>query len=217
MADSDPPPDPRPDPILITCAGAFFLLSIASLLVLVVIILRRMDLETRPQNVLFGIGTLAAFIGFLLVRMARRGRPKAPKVVLPEEGEKYLGPALERSPDPIGDWTRLAGLAGGTGVFRKLEFSGMPLATILMTVLFCLLGIGTPLMSKIAEGPFEDLSKGFLELAKLTLGAFIGSFVTKSTTRETEATRAGAVAAAREVASRTGSPSPPSSAASPGP
>jgi hypothetical protein len=120
---------------------------------------------------------------------------------LSAEAKRLLGPALEKSADPIGDWTKPAGLVGGTGVFRKLEMSGMPLATILMTILFCILSIVVePFLKAMDITPSTaELAKGFMDMAKLTLGAFIGSFVTKGNARETEATKIGAAAAVKAV------------------
>jgi hypothetical protein len=60
---------------------------------------------------------------------------------------------------------QLAMSAGAIGTFIKLQITGLPLATICLTILFALLGLLSGLQS-----PFYDL-------AKLTLGAFIGSYV----------------------------------------
>jgi hypothetical protein len=60
---------------------------------------------------------------------------------------------------------RLSSLSGFTGAFQKMGLTGLPLATVTLTLIFAGLAI------------YDKQS--FLDLAKLTLGAFIGSFVQK--------------------------------------
>jgi hypothetical protein len=212
-----PPISPLPQPMrdeagqraLHFGASCFFILSAAWFLIPIVSIVRgRLDLYLLYIS--GSAGALTALIGFGLVRAGRFKAPPPSVVVIPPQDEKYLGPWLQRSPDPIGDYTRLAGLVGGTGVFRKLEFSGMPLATISMTLVLCLFSLITPAVGRFVKVP-EQLAMGFFDLAKLTLGAFIGSFVTKTSSREAEASRAGAVAAATGAAAATGSGGAPRS------
>ena len=79
---------------------------------------------------------------------------------------RTLGPEVKAAhEDAITQYVRLRSLTGFTGVFTKLGLQGLPLATIGLTIFFSLMY-------------FED--KTFIDLAKLTLGAFIGSFVQKS-------------------------------------
>lgn len=69
-------------------------------------------------------------------------------------------------PEPIDQYVRLRSLSGWAGNFTKLGITGLPLTTVFLTLVFSavsLLPIGT--------------ASDFLDLAKLTLGAFIGSFV----------------------------------------
>jgi hypothetical protein len=197
----------QPDgtPTLLYCATGFFVITIASLALLVgvlmwVIITAR-TLDYGTARLIVGIAILAAAAGFVLARAYRNSLSAKSESVLSAEAKALLGPSLEKSSDPIGDWTRLSGLVGGTGVFRKLEVSGMPLATILMTILFCLLSavVDPFLRAMDILNSTADLSKGFMDMAKLTLGAFIGSFVTKGSAREAEATKIGAAAAVKAV------------------
>jgi hypothetical protein len=64
----------------------------------------------------------------------------------------------------ITQYVHLRSLTGFTGAFTKLGLQGLPLATIGLTIFFALMYLRDP---------------QYLELAKLTLGAFIGSFVQK--------------------------------------
>jgi hypothetical protein len=60
----------------------------------------------------------------------------------------------------------LTNTKGITGTFTKMGITGLPLATIFLTCFFAMLGLSD-----------EPNRNTFLDLAKLTLGAFIGSFV----------------------------------------
>jgi hypothetical protein len=60
----------------------------------------------------------------------------------------------------------LRSLTDFTGTFTKLGLTGLPLATIGLTIFFALLFM-------------YSTEKDYMDLAKLTLGAFIGSFVQK--------------------------------------
>jgi hypothetical protein len=71
--------------------------------------------------------------------------------------------------DPIDQYFRLRSLSGISGNFTKLQVTGLPLTTVFLTLVFAAVAI-LPL-------PDSKLPAQFLDLAKLTLGAFIGSFV----------------------------------------
>jgi hypothetical protein len=73
------------------------------------------------------------------------------------------------NPDPIDQYMRLRSLSGISGNFSKLGVTGLPLTTVFLTLVFAL----------IALFPLENTKAvdQFLDMAKLTLGAFIGSFV----------------------------------------
>ena len=74
---------------------------------------------------------------------------------------------------------RLSSLRGFTGTFTKLGLSGLPLATIGLTLFFAMLAL-LPLDT--------ESQRSFFDLTKLTLGAFIGSFVQKAVERRTSET-----------------------------
>ncbi|WP_143684612.1 hypothetical protein [Variovorax sp. KK3] len=217
---------PRHDPspwarrALYFCSTCFFIVAIGSLGAVAATVIRSMLGENTTlvgvQTVIF-VAVLAAGFGYFLMRAGQNIEATTTGNALPDDARRLLGSVIEHSADPIGDWTKLVGLTGGTGVFRKLELSGMPLATILMTILFCLLGLAAPVFPDLLStagktgprAPFDGAATIFLDMAKLTLGAFIGSFVTKSTSRDAEATKAGAVAAAKAVAGSSPPPAPP--------
>jgi hypothetical protein len=98
-----------------------------------------------------------------LVRSANEASVPGP-VINPSEWDE-LGPqVVAGKEDAITQYVRLRSLTGFTGLFTKLGLTGLPLATIGLTIFFSLLFFA---------------NENFLDLAKLTLGAFIGSFVQK--------------------------------------
>lgn len=85
-------------------------------------------------------------------------------MVIPPQDYPLLAPLVtEGKSESIDLYVRLSSLSGFTGAFTQLGLTGLPLATILMTLVFTTLTIFNP--------------DTFLDLTKLTLGAFLGSFV----------------------------------------
>jgi len=68
----------------------------------------------------------------------------------------------------VDQYVRLCSLSGFTGTFTKLGLTGLPLTTVALTLIFA----GLALLPTDPES-----QKSFFDLTKLTLGAFIGSFV----------------------------------------
>ena len=90
---------------------------------------------------------------------------KGTQYVIPPEDRELLNPLITAgNENAIKQYVILSSLSGVTGTFQKIGFSGLPLATATLTLIFSALSF---------------LEAQFLELAKLTLGAFIGSFVQK--------------------------------------
>lgn len=70
--------------------------------------------------------------------------------------------------EPIDQYVRLRALTGVAGAFTKLGVTGLPLTTVVLTLLF----------AAVSLAPIDpQQATSFMDLAKLTLGAFIGSFV----------------------------------------
>lgn len=92
--------------------------------------------------------------------------------VIPEEDRKLLEPLITAGDDKaIDQYVRLSSLAGATGVATQLGLTGLPLLTVSLTLIFAALELYKP-------------GAGFMDLAKLTLGAFIGSFVQRAATTQ---------------------------------
>lgn len=118
------------------------------------------------------IGFLSFLFGYVMLR-----RPKT------QEIEKTLiEHSIKNNTDPIRDFEIVSSSTGVTGFFRSLGISGLPLATIAITILFCLLAILSYAINAISGTTIipDDFPKLVLELSKLTLGAFIGSFVSNT-------------------------------------
>jgi hypothetical protein len=121
--------------------------------------------DFTPELILSAIGLVGALLGIQLLRSVGLSRGQQPgRVINSEEWQAISDQVKAGQEDAVTQYIRLTSLSGFTGAFTKLGLTGLPLATIGLTLFFSLLAIRYP--------PFMDL-------AKLTLGAFIGSFVQK--------------------------------------
>lgn len=91
-----------------------------------------------------------------------------------------------REGDPVAAYEKLSKLFGLRGFLTTTNITGMPFATICMTIIFCAIALASHIVNAIAASNGAtagiipvDFPNGVLELAKLTLGAFIGSFVNR--------------------------------------
>jgi hypothetical protein len=118
-----------------------------------------------PHLLLFVTTIVSGFIGYKLV-VAAGASPENP---IPPSNYALLAPLIrEGKAEAIDQYVRLSSLSGFTGHFTKLGLTGLPLTTVALTLLF----------ATAALLPLEPESqKSFFDLTKLTLGAFIGSFV----------------------------------------
>jgi hypothetical protein len=128
--------------------------------------------HARAPYVHIIIGTLSFVFGYVLLRKPRT----------PESHSILLQHSLRNSTDPIRDFQAITETSGVPGFFRSLGITGLPLATVTITVLFCLLAIMSYGINALGDKEIvpAEFPKLVLELSKLTLGAFIGSFVSRS-------------------------------------
>jgi len=109
------------------------------------------------------VGILMATLGKRLLTSVRLADART----IPIEDLPLVRQAvIDGKPEPIDQYVRLRSLSGVSGNFTKLGVTGLPLATVVLTLIF----------SIVALLPIKQ-ADSFLDLAKLTLGAFIGSFV----------------------------------------
>lgn len=105
--------------------------------------------------------SICTLVGIRLLRSAG----VVSQEIIPERDYDLIASAIREGDDKaVSEYIRLRSLAGITGTFTKIGLTGLPLATIFLTIV--LAAIGT-------------VNDKFLDLAQLTLGAFIGSYVQK--------------------------------------
>lgn len=118
-----------------------------------------------PHIILFLTTILSGYIGYKLI-VASGASPENP---IPPNNYSLLAPLItEGKAEAIDQYVRISSLSGFTGTFTKLGLTGLPLTTVALTLIFAALAL-LPIDA--------DSQKSFFDLTKLTLGAFIGSFV----------------------------------------
>jgi hypothetical protein len=118
-----------------------------------------------PHLVLFVVTLASAYVGYKLV-VASGASPENP---IPPANYRLLAPLIaDGKAESIDQYVRLSSLSGFTGTFTKLGLTGLPLTTVALTLFFAI----------ITLFPIDgEAKKNFMDLTKLVLGAFIGSFV----------------------------------------
>ena len=135
--------------------------------------------EYSASEIIINLGLLFVILAIAvsLIRISVR-RYSGPPVIIPEKDRQLLEELIRTENNRAVElYVRLASFGGPTGTATKLGLTGLPLATIGLTIFFSLVALFLPV---------------FLDLAKLTLGAFIGSFVQRSGEAIERAVRAGA-------------------------
>lgn len=122
-----------------------------------------------PPSILMVAAAVSTLFGFLILRSVGAMN----RFVIPVNDRDLLRRMIESGNDKgIDQYIRLAALSGPTGFFQKIGVSGLPLATIFLSLIFGLLAL------VVGNLPQEqNLEQTFSDLAKLTLGAFLGSYV----------------------------------------
>ena len=116
--------------------------------------------------ILFVAALTSSLVGYGLLRAAGTST----KQVIPPQDYQLLSQMLaQNNQDGINNYIKLSGLTGIIGAFTKVGLTGLPLATIGLTVFFAVLGV--------ILRDNTNHSTSLIDLAKLTLGAFIGSYV----------------------------------------
>ncbi len=123
------------------------------------------------ETVVIGVVLIAGIVfGIYAVKIMVMATD-SPRVVITKEDRALLEQLIRDGNEKgIDQYVRLSSLSGVTGTYTKLGLTGLPLATIGLTLFFSVVSI------------FHE--SGFLDLAKLTLGAFIGSFVQRNVAGE---------------------------------
>ena len=168
-----------------TAEGRFALLVVLALLIAEFALIYIIYGQLKGHKQEYAVSEVVIYSGLILtvtviavavIRIAVQ-QYKTPSVTIPGQDRKLLEELIRsENTKAIELYVRLASLGGPTGTATKLGLTGLPLATIGLTVFFTLMSL------------YESV---FLDLAKLTLGAFIGSFVQRSGEAIERAVRAG--------------------------
>ena len=118
---------------------------------------------------------LAGIFGIFFLRVAKASLAH---IIPPEDREMLNDLIKNEKAEGVNLYVRLSSLRGFSGTFSHLGITGLPLATIALTLIFSVLAIWT--------SDKNTLNGSFLDLAKLTLGAFIGSFVQRQISPDLE-------------------------------
>jgi hypothetical protein len=169
----------QPDRVLMLSGHAFVLVSVFCFVVIAYLKLQQslggkllphsltwIDMAERENGTisLLLIAVIAAMLGKGLLLSAQADSA----TTIPYDDLDLVRQAvLEGKPEPIDQYVRLRALSGMSGNFTKLGVTGLPLTTVILTLIF----------SVISLLSVNGSSAAFLDLATLTLGAFIGSFV----------------------------------------
>ena len=115
-----------------------------------------------PALIMFFSAIISALVGYSLLSAAGA----ATKEVIPRSDYELLSALVaEEKEKGIDLYVRLNSLSGATGFFTKIGITGLPLATIALSLIFTVLGLTQASGTKL------------FDLANLTLGAFLGSYV----------------------------------------
>jgi hypothetical protein len=91
---------------------------------------------------------MCSFIGIRLLRAAGA----VTREVIPDKEYKLLAEAISKGDEKaISQYIRLASLLGMTGTFEKIGLTGLPLATILLTIILAFLGLFNPKLLDLAQ------------------------------------------------------------------
>ncbi len=144
--------------------SAVIIITVASLLL--IFFNAVMAISSPAILILLIAGGLSAVAGFLCLDASN---PSAPELMPPHDRRDLIEEISKGNTAAIELYLRLRNIRGVSGFFQKLGLSGLPIATIFITLVFTILAVNTA--GKTSETLFD--------LAKLTIGAFIGSFVTR--------------------------------------
>ncbi len=135
-------------------------------------LLLQVTFYSAPNIILIITGFISAMIGRALLNAGQRSTYSS----LPEGDLVILKSSIiGGKSDSIDQYIRLRALSGFAGGFTKIGLTGLPLVTIGVTMIFTILALLFFQNEKVFTSLFD--------LAKLTLGAFIGSYVQRQVER----------------------------------
>jgi hypothetical protein len=111
------------------------------------------------------------------------------KDVIPPNDRPMIEAIIKNGNDEaLGMYIKICSLYGFTCNITKLGLSGLPLLTVALTLLFTTLAAVLWSQPHTSDPSVKiDMIANIMDLAKLTLGAFIGSFVQRAVSERAEA------------------------------
>src|SRR5437588_695531 len=115
-----------------------------------------------PNFNTFAVISIGLICAFISLRLFGRAGSLTSQVIRRED-RALLEPLLSKpNVEAISQYIRLASLSGSAGTFTYLGFTGLPLATVALTLI---------LLATAIFVNDDDLQKSIFDMAKLTLGA----------------------------------------------
>jgi len=102
--------------------------------------------EAQPSQVLqtffapillFAVSAFSSILGFSMLQISGRS---SRRVIHPDDYKLLRDMLLNGNQAGIIYWVKLSSLTGMTGAFTKVGLSGLPLATIVLTIIFAIVG-----------------------------------------------------------------------------
>lgn len=167
---------------MVFVALAFF--CFAAIVVIIIIDALRGKIPSSISDVLSHLILLATgFLSALIARGLLTAGEASSYSSFPERDLKLIKSAIKKGEeDPITQYIRVRSLSGFTGGFTKIGLTGLPLVTISVTMIFTL--------AALIFFKDEKIFTSLFDLAKLTLGAFIGSYVQRQVEQRKQAAEA---------------------------
>jgi hypothetical protein len=132
----------------------------------------------RPMYVAILITFVAVYVFYISLRVYLSDYK--PRDIIPRDDRDLLTDIIQqRGKNGIDVYIKLSSLTGFTGTITKLGLTGLPLLTVALTVFFTVLATFLYSIGS-AQDQQSIILQSMMDLAKLTLGAFIGSFVQRN-------------------------------------
>jgi hypothetical protein len=159
-------------------AGDSYAVSLRFLVIAFAVIYFAFSFTGNGANIFVFLVTMA--IAAFLISISARiyfSDFRAPDVIPEKDRELLVSIIKDNGKDGLETYIKLSSLYGFTGNITKLGLSGLPLVTVALTVFFT--GLAA-LLWGLSSPSQPEIVANMMDLSKLTLGAFIGSFVQRN-------------------------------------
>jgi len=132
--------------------------------------------------IFLGIGSLVGYVLYLIPQIYSSKEP-AYDWIPDKDGQMINKLIAENNKEGIELFIQVIKLYGSTASITRLGLSGLPLLTVVLTLIFRFLATLTWFVGLYVQTnprAHNEFAIAIMDLAKLTLGAFIGSFVQRT-------------------------------------